>query len=445
MSTNAICAIATAKGSSALGIIRVSGTGLESMLEHLFTKKLYDRKATLTDIKKDDILFDNCIAILYSAPKSYTGEDVIEIITHGNPVIMNSIVDLLCSSGVSHAAPGEFTERAFLNSKITLEKAEATADLIAASDIQAVRAAQNSLTGKFFVDISEISSSIVSLRAELESIINFPEDEDSPDLNNQRIRDQINNINKKLERVIINSKEGRKLNNKRVYAFIGRPNSGKSSIINCLLNEDASIVTSNEGTTRDSIEYELNINNQIVSVIDTAGIRFTQDEAEIEGIERTLKTIQMAHKIFYVVDHTKGLNDDDHNILKSNNISNYDIVFNKIDLDGINAKVVKKSPTEIYISAIKHEGLDLIKSRIEEDFVKVDMSEDIYLARSRHINHLLDAQENAYRCFDHLSRQRYDILAEDMRLAHLALSSILGQNPTEELLEEIFTSFCIGK
>ena len=302
MSTNAICAIATAKGSSALGIIRVSGAGLESMLEHLFTKKLYDRKATLTDIKKDDILFDNCIVILYSAPKSYTGEDVIEIITHGNPVIMNSIIDLLCSSGVSHAAPGEFTERAFLNSKITLEKAEATADLIAASDIQAVRAAQNSLTGKFFIDISEISSSIVALRAELESIINFPEDEDAPNLNNQRIRDQINNINNRLDRVIINSKEGRKLNNKRVYAFIGRPNSGKSSIINCLLNEDASIVTSNEGTTRDSIEYELNINNKIVSVIDTAGIRFTQDEAEIEGIERSLKMIQMAHKIFYEVD-----------------------------------------------------------------------------------------------------------------------------------------------
>tara|TARA_Y100001936_G_C16057971_1_gene662326 strand:- start:304 stop:1641 length:1338 start_codon:yes stop_codon:yes gene_type:complete len=445
MSTNAICAIATAKGSSALGIIRVSGNDLVSMLEHLFTKKLYDRKATLTDIKKGDILFDNCIVILYCAPKSYTGEDVIEIITHGNPVIMNSIIDLLCSSGVAHAAPGEFTERAFLNSKITLEKAEATADLIAASDIQAVRAAQNSLTGKFFVDISKISSSIVALRAELESIINFPEDEDAPDLNNKRIRDQINNVNNKLERVIINSKEGRKLNDKRVYAFIGRPNSGKSSIINCLLNEDASIVTSNEGTTRDCIEYELNINNKIVSVIDTAGIRFTQDEAEIEGIERSLKTIQKAHKIFYVVDQSKGLNDDDHNILKSNNINNYHIVFNKIDLGGTKAKVLKKSPPEIYISAIKREGLDLIKSTIEEDFVKVDMSQDIYLARSRHINHLVDAQENVYRCLEHLSKQRYDILAEDMRLAHLALSSILGQNPSEELLEEIFTSFCIGK
>ena len=445
MSTNAICAIATAKGSSALGIIRISGADLKTMLSHIFTKELLDRKAILTDIKKDKILFDNCIVILYSAPKSYTGEDVIEIITHGNPIIMNSVIDLLCSLGISHAGPGEFTERAFMNNKITLEKAEAIADLISASDIQAVRAAQNSLTGKFFADVTAILSSIVTLRAEIESIINFPEDEDAPELNNQRINTQIENINKMLDRALANSKEGRRLNNKRVYAFIGRPNSGKSSIINCLLNEDASIVTSNEGTTRDSIEYELNINNKIVSVIDTAGIRFTEDQAEIEGIDRSLKTIKKAHKVFYVVDISRGLKKDDHNILKNNNITNYEIIFNKIDLAGNEPKVLKKTPAEIYISAIRNKGIDLIKSRIEEDSVRVDMSEDIYLARSRHINHLINAKENAHRCYEHLSNRRYDILAEDMRLAHLALSSILGQNPTEELLDEIFTNFCIGK
>ena len=445
MDTNAICAIATAKGSSALGIIRISGDGLKSILAHLFTHELLDRKATLTEIKKDSIVYDNCIVIFYSAPRSYTGEDVIEIITHGNPVIMNSIIDLLCSSGISHAAPGEFTERAFLNNKITLEKAEAIADLIAASDIQAVRAAQNSLTGKFFVDVSKILSFIVTLRAELESIINFPDEEDTPDLDNLRIKEQIDSINKSLKKVLINSKEGRKLNYKRVYAFIGRPNSGKSSIINCLLNEDASIVTSNEGTTRDSIEYELSINNKIVSIIDTAGIRSAQDLAEIEGIERSIKAIQKAHKIFYVVDSSHGLTDDDYNILKSNNITNYDIIFNKIDLEGIDAKVLVKSPTEIYTSAINNEGINLIKSRIDEDSVKVDMSEDICLARSRHINHLIDAKEYVSSCYEHLSNQKYDVLAEDMRLAHLALSSILGQNPTDELLEEIFTSFCIGK
>ena len=332
MKSNAICAIATAKGSSALGVIRISGENLNSLLSHLFTKKLSDRKAILTNVKFKNVIFDNCIVILYCAPKSYTGEDVIEIITHGNPVIMNSIIELLCQHGVSNAAPGEFTERAFINNKISLEKAEAVADLISASDIQAVRAAQNSLSGKFYDDVNEVLTSIVSLRAELETIINFPEDNDTPDLIIKKITDQVERIALLLDNILINSKEGRSLNHKRTYAFIGKPNSGKSSIINCLLREDASIVTSIAGTTRDSIEYELSINNKIVTIVDTAGIRTTQDKVEIEGIERSIKAVLKADKIFYVVDVSRGLDKEDYTILKNYNITNYDIVFNKIDL-----------------------------------------------------------------------------------------------------------------
>ncbi len=445
MKSNAICAIATAKGSSALGIIRISGDELNSLLSHLFTKKLSNRRAVLTDIKVNNILFDNCMVILYCAPKSYTGEDVIEIITHGNPVIMNSIIELLCQHGVSNAAPGEFTERAFLNNKISLEKAEAVADLISASDIQAVRAAQNSLSGKFYLDVKEVLSSIVSLRAELESIINFPEDDDAPDLIISKLSEQVDRINVLLESILANSKEGRSLNHKRTYAFIGKPNSGKSSIINCLLRQDASIVTSIAGTTRDSIEYELCINNKIVTIVDTAGIRVTQDEVEIEGIERSIKTVLKADKVFYVVDVSGGLDNDDLAILEKYNITNYDIVFNKIDLMSLEPKIIRKSPIEIYLSAINNIGLDLIRDRVDEDFVHVEKAEDLYLARSRHIDHLMDAKEYINRCPGHILESKYDILAEDMRNAHVALSSILGQNPTEELLNEIFTSFCIGK
>ena len=445
MKSNAICAIATAKGSSALGIIRVSGEELNALLSHLFTKKLSNRKAILTDIKAGGVVFDNCIVILYCAPKSYTGEDVIEIITHGNPVIMNSIVELLCKHGVSNAAPGEFTERAYLNNKISLEKAEAVADLISASDIQAVRAAQNSLCGKFYEDVGEVLSGIVSLRAELESIINFPEDDDTPDLITSKISDQIKLIIGLLEKILINSKEGRSLNHKRSYAFIGKPNSGKSSIINCLLREDASIVTSIAGTTRDSIEYELSINNKIVTIVDTAGIRATQDKIEIEGIERSIKTVLKADKIFYVVDVSRGLDEDDHAILEKYNMTNFDMIYNKVDLKGLGPKVVRKSPVEIYLSAINNLGIDLIKERIDEDFIQVEKAEDLYLARSRHIEHLMEAKECINRCPVHLSDYKFDVLAEDMRNAHIALSSILGQNPTEELLNEIFTSFCIGK
>ena len=445
MKSNAICAIATAKGSSALGVIRISGKNLNSLLSHLFTKKLSDRRAILTDVKFKNVVFDNCIVILYCAPKSYTGEDVIEIITHGNPVIMNSIIELLCQHGVSNAAPGEFTERAFINNKISLEKAEAVADLISASDIQAVRAAQNSLSGKFYNDVNEVLTSIVSFRAELETIINFPEDDDTPALMIKKINEQVERIAFLLDNVLINSKEGRSLNHKKTYAFIGKPNSGKSSIINCLLREDASIVTSIAGTTRDSIEYELSINNKIVTIVDTAGIRTTQDKVEIEGIERSIKAVLKADKIFYVVDVSRGLDEDDRAILKNYNITDYDIVFNKIDLEGLEPRVIRKSPTEIYLSAINNIGIDHIRDRIEEDFIKVEKAEDLYLARSRHIDHLMDAKECINRCPSHISDCKYDILAEDMRNAHVALSSILGQNPTEELLNKIFTSFCIGK
>ena len=445
MKSNAICAIATAKGSSALGVIRISGENLNSLLSHLFTKKLSDRRAILTDIKFQNVVLDNCIVILYCAPKSYTGEDVIEIITHGNPVIMNSIIELLCKHGVSNAAPGEFTERAFLNNKISLEKAEAVADLISASDIQAVRAAQNSLSGKFYDDVNKVLTSIVSLRAELETIINFPEDDDTPDLMIKKISEQVERITLLLDNLLINSKEGRSLNHKRTYAFIGKPNSGKSSIINCLLREDASIVTNIAGTTRDSIEYELSINNKIVTIVDTAGIRATQDKVEIEGIERSIKAVLKADKIFYVVDVSIGLDKDDHAILKNYNITNYDIVFNKIDLEGLESRVIQKSPTEIYLSAINNIGIDLIRDRVDEDFIQVEKVEDLYLARSRHVDNLIDAKECIDRCPSHISDCKYDILAEDMRNAHIALSSILGQNPTEELLNEIFTSFCIGK
>ena len=317
--------------------------------------------------------------------------------------------------------------------------------MISASDIQAVRAAQNSLSGKFYDDVNEVLTSIVSLRAELETIINFPEDNDTPDLIIKKITDQVERIALLLDNILINSREGRSLNHKRTYAFIGKPNSGKSSIINCLLREDASIVTSIAGTTRDSIEYELSINNKIVTIVDTAGIRTTQDKVEIEGIERSIKAVLKADKIFYVVDVSRGLDKEDHAILKNYNITDYDIVFNKIDLEGLEPRVIRNSPTEIYLSAINNIGIDLIRDRVDEDFIKVEKAEDLYLARSRHVDHLMDAKECINRCPSHISDCKYDILAEDMRNAHVALSSILGQNPTEELLNKIFTSFCIGK
>ena len=445
MKNNAICAIATPHGNSALGVIRVSGDNLKQLLCHLFTKELSDRTAVLTDIKKNNIVFDNCIAIYYLAPNSYTGEDVIEIISHGNSVIMNSILDVLYESGVSHAKPGEFTQRAYFNNKISLTDAEAISDLIAASDIHAVKAAQNSLNGKFKVDVDNILSRILSIRSEIESIINFPEDEDIPEVSISKISTQLDQIMSMLSTLIINSREGKLLNHRRVYAFVGRPNSGKSSIINRMLRENASIVSGKAGTTRDCIEYELNINNKVITLVDTAGLRESDDEVEKEGIARSLKTINKADKLFYVVDHAKGIEREDIDFLQKYNINNHVIVFNKIDIKGARPAVEASKTTEIYISALKNTGIELIKANIEDDFIRSEQSQDVYLARSRHLSHLTDAQKHLASCNNYLKQSDFDLLAEELRLAHVEMSAILGQNPTDELLQEIFTSFCIGK
>ncbi len=445
MSNHAICAIATPHGTSALGIVRLSGSNIQEIISPYIDKQLQDRRAVLTSFRSGNSIIDGCIIILYEGPRSYTGEDVIEIISHGNNLILNSIVNVLCDAGAMRAEPGEFTQRAYMNNKLSLAEAEAVSDLISASNVQALKAAQNSLNGKFSDDINSIIGEVISTRAEVESVINFPEDDDVPELSISSIKKKLISCRSSLKSLLNNSYEGKKLNHTMSYVFVGKPNSGKSSIINCLLREDASIVANSAGTTRDSIEYELQINNKIVKITDTAGLRFTEDEIEKEGIARSLKSINKADKIFYVVDHTKGLDDEDKKFIKTFEIENYSIIYNKIDIKGQKPKIVDPKPSEIYISAINNIGLELIKNHIDEDFINIDSSENLYLARSRQVKFLEDAHNRVNSCLQLLEDESFDIIAQELAEGHLALSSILGQNPTEELLNEIFSEFCIGK
>ncbi len=445
MSNHAICAIATPYGTSALGIVRLSGTNVQEIISPYIDKELQDRTAVLTSFKSGNRIIDGCIIIFYKGPRSYTGEDVVEIISHGNNLILNSIVNILCDAGATLAEPGEFTQRAYMNNKLSLAEAEAVSDLISASNIQALKAAQNSLSGKFSDEINSIIAEVTLTRAEVESVINFPEDDDVPELSVSSIKKKLNSCCSSLKALLRNSYEGKKLNHTYSYVFVGKPNSGKSSIINCLLREDASIVSNSAGTTRDSIEYELQINNKIVKITDTAGLRLTEDEIEKEGISRSLKSINKADKVFYVVDHNKGLDDEDKKFINTFEIENYSIIYNKIDIKGLKPKVVNIKPTEIYISAINNIGLELIKSHIDKDFIKVDSSESLYLARSRQVKFLEDAHDRVDSCLQLLEDESFDIIAQELAEGHLALSSILGQNPTEELLNEIFSKFCIGK
>ena len=445
MNTQAICAIATPPGSSALGIIRISGKNLKNLTKQIFSKNLEDRKAILVSIIDHKNLLDNCVSIFYESPKSYTGEDMIEIICHGNQVIMNSILSLLNKKGIRIARPGEFTERAFFNDKVDLIQAEAISDLISASDSRAVKAAHNSLSGKFADEIKIICEKILSTRAEVESVINFPEDDDVPELSIASIKNSLSKILIDIETLIKKSKKGRALNNRPTYAVVGKPNSGKSSLINFLLREDASIVTSKTGTTRDSICYQLNLNNSIVNIIDTAGIHDTNDEIEKEGIARSASSIAKSDRVLYLVDDNQGLTQEDKKLIEKYDIKNYFLVFNKIDITKKESKITTTEPQEIYVSVKTGEGMDLVEDIIKTAFKSDNTAENIYLARSRHIECLQNGQKHLLDCENTANEKSLDILAEELRLSHMAISSILGQNPTEDLLTEIFTSFCIGK
>ena len=445
MNTQAICAIATPPGSSALGIIRISGKNLKNLTKQIFSKDLEDRKAILVSVIDHKNLLDNCVSIFYESPKSYTGEDMIEIICHGNQVIMNSILSLLNKKGIRIARPGEFTERAFFNDKVDLIQAEAISDLISSSDSCAVKAAHNSLSGKFADEIKIICEKILSTRAEVESVINFPEDDDVPVLSIASIKNSLAKILIDIEALIKKSKKGRELNNRPTYAVVGKPNSGKSSLINFLLREDASIVTSKTGTTRDSICYQLNLNNSIVNIIDTAGIHDTNDEIEKEGIARSASSIAKSDRVLYLVDDNQGFTQEDKKLIEKYDIKNYFLVFNKIDITKKESKITTTEPQEIYVSVKTGEGMHLIEDIIKTAFKSDNTAENIYLARSRHIECLQNGQKHLLDSKNAANEKSLDILAEELRLSHMAISSILGQNPTEDLLTEIFASFCIGK
>ena len=444
MNNEAICAIATPPGTSALGVIRVSGSNIKELISPIFSTELKDRAAILANIYDGGEFIDNVISIYYASPRSYTGEDVIEIICHGNQIILNSIMQLLNKYSVRTAEPGEFTKRAFFNNKLSLVQAEAVADLITASNKKALTAANNSLSGKFLNEINSTCDDILTVRSEVESIINFPED-DVPILNQTRILKNVVSILSKLESLIDNSEQGMALNIRPSYAVVGKPNSGKSSFINNLLQTDASIVTSKKGTTRDSITYELTVDDIVINIIDTAGIHSTDDEIEKEGILRSLKSANSSDNIIYLVDDTVGLLPEEEAFIEGNNFSNYILVFNKIDLTKNSPKIDAGNPKSVYVSAKTGVGMNLIKEVIKDSYQSDNTSENIFLARSRHIDHLRNGQAYLINSKRLVNEGAFDLLAEELRLSHLEISAIIGQNPTEDLLTEIFASFCIGK
>ena len=442
--TETIAAISTAYGNAAIGVIRISGNHVQSIITKYIVGNLLPRLATNTSIKDNGgKVIDSVIAIFYENPKSYTGEDMLEIQSHGNPVILNSIMECLCGEYARLANPGEFTERAFLNNKIDLIQAEAIIDIINSTNSNASKSAIKSLQGRFSEKINNIKSMILDLRAMIEASINFPEDE-VPDIQLNKHKQSINVIISELENIIKSAVSGIAINCKTSFAIVGKPNVGKSSLSNLLLGEQGSIVSSRPGTTRDTIRHEINFKKNIVTFYDTAGLRSPANKIESEGINLTKKTILKSSIVLYMVDDTCGFDKADAQIITDNDIDNYWLINNKIDKTNKKPSFCEQNNIKNFnVSVLENLGVDLLINEITN--LNSISDENIGTARQRHLDLLKKALDHLYMAKKYNDNQGLDIVAEELRRAHHIIDEILGGQVNKELLDKVFSDFCIGK
>ena len=439
-----IAAISTSYGRSAIGVIRVSGKNVTKIIETFIGKALAPRRAVNTTIK-DELgnVLDDVIAIYYKSPNSYTGEDMLEIQCHGNPVILDNILSVICTKHASHSEPGQFTERAFVNNKIDLTQVEAVADIINATSINAAKSALLSLQGSFSKSIDELIENILLARASIEASINFPED-DSPDESTLIIGKKIDKIIKNVSEIILSVGKGISINQQPIITVIGKPNVGKSSLVNLLLGEEHSIVSNRPGTTRDAIKNNLVLDNANISIIDTAGIRSTTSEIESAGISMTRKAAQSSTLTLYLVDDNIGFDEEDRSIISRNNIDNFWIISNKIDLTSEqDASISTKQNKTIRLSVLKNIGIDLLREELSRALITNDQS--VGTARARHLNHLNNVLEHLYLSIKYNDNHDLELVAEELKISHAEMIRIKGGDINEDLLDKIFSDFCIGK
>jgi tRNA modification GTPase len=449
--TAPIAAIATAPGRGGIGVIRISGQNLSSLALSLLKIKPTPRHAHyLPFTDETGELIDSGIAIFFNAPNSYTGEDVLELQGHGGTAVMQALLSNVIKRGkeigLRLAEPGEFSLRAFINNKIDLVQAEAVADLINASSAEAAHAAALSLSGHFSTEINALADEIVALRTLVEATLDFPEEE-IEFIEKHQVKPRIGFLVQKFESLLSTTKRSVYLSEGLRVVLAGEPNVGKSSLMNALFDENIAIVSDIAGTTRDSIKGHLQLDGIPITVTDTAGLRFTNDEIEKLGIERTLVAIESSNVILDIVDIRQPAS-----ILKSFSSSilltnkNIITVFNKIDLLETN---VDHSSTNIgvNVSAVTGEGLSELRKAILKLIGRQLGERSPWLARKRHVLAIeqgLDHLHQAYffACEDD---RALDLLAEELRLCHDQIGTITGHMNADVLLGHIFSSFCIGK
>ncbi len=443
-----IAAIATASGRGGIGIIRVSGPNTQFICEEIVGQALTPRQAYLKSFKNSDqSVLDSGLVIFFKGPASYTGEDTLELQGHGGPVILDMVLKRVLNLGARLARAGEFTERAFLNNKLDLAQAEAVADVIDAGTEQAVRSAQRSLQGEFSKQIEALQQKITNIRLYVESAIDFS-DEDIDFLGSDELALKLSSTKQQFEHIQKVAKQGSLLREGMSIVLAGSPNAGKSSLLNALTQKDTAIVTEIAGTTRDTLKEHIQIDGMPLHIIDTAGLRDTDDIVEKEGVKRAHSAIQKADRVLLVIDDRER---DDYSYterLKSIPASiPVSIVYNKIDLTATPAglSLVGKEPV-INVSMKTTEGLSDLRQHLKECMGFHTGEQGVFMARRRHLDALKTSEQLYLTGVQQFSEhQAGELFAEDMRQAQRALSEITGALTADDLLGEIFSSFCIGK
>ena len=451
-----IAAQATAPGRGGVGIIRVSGPAALSVAREVLKLEPKPRYAHYSPFfDHDGQALDEGIALYFPNPASFTGEDVLELQGHGGPVVLDLLLQRILALGVRQANPGEFSERAFLNDKLDLAQAEAIADLIDSTSVQAARSAMRSLQGAFSVRVNALVEALIELRIYVEAAIDFPEEE-IDFLNDGKVTTELTTIARQLSEVIDEAGQGAILRDGMTVVIAGRPNAGKSSLMNVLAGHDRAIVTEIAGTTRDVLKEHINIDGMPLHVVDTAGLRETDDRVEQIGVERAFKAIEEADRVLLMVDGSATDATHAHDIWpefadRLPSLDKLTIIRNKIDLTGEQPGLSEVDGVPVLricaCNALRNEhGVSVLREHLKACMGYEGAMEGSFSARRRHLEALRQASEHINN--GHLQLERMgagELLAEDLRQAQKALGEITGSFSSDDLLGRIFSSFCIGK
>ena len=447
-----IAAISTSLGVGAISIIRVSGNDSIKIVNKLFKGDNLENVDSHTIhygfIMDNDIKIDEVLVSIMKSPKTFTAEDVVEINCHGSIASTKKILELLLSNGCRLAEPGEFTKRAFLNSRIDLLEAEAVMDIINSKTEKSLNLAVNQLSGGVSNLIIDLRNDIIKTLANIEVNIDYPEYEDIEQITINMLKDNVINIRKKITEILDKSKDGQIIKNGIKTVIIGKPNVGKSSLLNKLLDEEKAIVTDIAGTTRDIVEGTITIDGIVLNIIDTAGIRKTDDVVESIGVKKSISLIEDADLILFILNNNEKINNEDLEILEKIKNKNSIVLINKMDLESkINIDKIENNNI-IKISALNNEGIDDLKNKIKELFnlEKLDQKDYNYLCNARSISLLKNCLDLLNNIDEGINNDvPIDMIEIDLKEVWNILGEIIGVNYSDELIDQLFSQFCLGK